>query len=176
MRRYNPAEIEPKWQAVWEEQKANEVAVDTSKVKTYVSGMFPYPSGAGMHTGHAFSYSIVDALARFYRQHGHNVLNPMGWDTFGLPAENYAIKTGTAPAKVTAENIANFKKQFKRMGVSIDWSREINTSDPEYYKWTQWVFVQLFKRGLAYQKESLQWWCPVDKTVLANEQVEGFPN
>ena len=173
MRRYNPAEIEPKWQAVWEEQKANEVAVDTSKVKTYVSGMFPYPSGAGMHTGHAFSYSIVDALARFYRQHGHNVLNPMGWDTFGLPAENYAIKTGTAPAKVTAENIANFKKQFKRMGVSIDWSREINTSDPEYYKWTQWVFVQLFKRGLAYQKESLQWWCPVDKTVLANEQVEG---
>jgi len=173
MRRYNPAEIEPKWQAVWEEQKANEVDVDTSKVKTYVSGMFPYPSGAGMHTGHAFSYSIVDAIARFYRQHGHNVLNPMGWDTFGLPAENYAIKTGTAPAKVTAENIANFKKQFKRMGVSIDWSREINTSDPEYYKWTKWVFTKLFERGLAYQKESLQWWCPVDKTVLANEQVEG---
>ncbi len=173
MRRYNPAEIEPKWQAVWEEQKANEVDVDRSKVKTYVSGMFPYPSGAGMHTGHAFSYSIVDAIARFYRQHGHAVLNPMGWDTFGLPAENYAIKTGTAPAKVTAENIANFKRQFKRMGVSIDWSREINTSDPEYYKWTQWVFIQLFNRGLAYQKESLQWWCPVDKTVLANEQVEG---
>lgn len=173
MRRYNPAEIEPKWQKVWEDEKANEVQVDTSKVKTYVSGMFPYPSGAGMHTGHAFSYSIVDAIARFYRQHGHNVLNPMGWDTFGLPAENYAIKTGTAPAKVTAENIANFKKQFKRMGVSIDWSREINTSDPEYYKWTQWVFTKLFERGLAYQKESLQWWCPVDKTVLANEQVEG---
>lgn len=173
MRRYNPAEIEPKWQSVWEEQKVNEVDVDRSKVKTYVSGMFPYPSGAGMHTGHAFSYSIVDAIARFYRQHGHNVLNPMGWDTFGLPAENYAIKTGTAPAKVTAENIANFKKQFKRMGVSIDWSREINTSDPEYYKWTQWVFTKLFERGLAYQKESLQWWCPVDKTVLANEQVEG---
>jgi leucyl-tRNA synthetase len=172
MRRYNPAEIEPKWQTIWEEQKANEVDVDASKVKTYVSGMFPYPSGAGMHTGHAFSYSIVDAIARFYRQHGHNVLNPMGWDTFGLPAENYAIKTGTAPAKVTAENIANFKKQFKRMGVSIDWSREINTSDPEYYKWTQWVFTKLFERGLAYQKESLQWWCPVDKTVLANEQVE----
>lgn len=173
MRRYNPAEIEPKWQQVWEEQKANEVAVDNSKVKTYVSGMFPYPSGAGMHTGHAFSYSVVDAIARFHRQHGHNVLNPMGWDTFGLPAENYAIKTGKAPAKVTAENISNFKKQFKRMGVSIDWSREINTSDPEYYKWTQWVFTKLFERGLAYQKESLQWWCPVDKTVLANEQVEG---
>ncbi len=173
MQRYNPAEIEPKWQQVWEDQKANEVDVDTSKVKTYVSGMFPYPSGAGMHTGHAFSYSIVDAIARFYRQHGHNVLNPMGWDTFGLPAENYAIKTGTAPAVVTAENIANFKRQFKRMGVSIDWSRELNTSNPEYYKWTQWVFTKLFERGLAYQKESLQWWCPVDKTVLANEQVEG---
>lgn len=172
MKRYNPSEIEPKWQRVWEDQKANEVSVDQSKVKTYVSGMFPYPSGAGMHTGHAFSYSIVDALARFHRQHGHNVLNPMGWDTFGLPAENYAIKTGTAPAVVTAQNIENFKKQFKRMGVSIDWSREINTSDPEYYKWTQWVFTKLFERGLAYQKESLQWWCPVDKTVLANEQVE----
>ena len=173
MERYNPSAIEPKWQQIWEDQKANEVEVDTSKVKTYVAGMFPYPSGAGMHTGHAFSYSIVDAIARFHRQHGRNVLNPMGWDTFGLPAENYAIKTGTAPAVVTAENIANFKKQFKRMGVSIDWSRELNTSDPEYYRWTQWIFTKLFERGLAYQKESLQWWCPVDKTVLANEQVEG---
>ena len=173
MRRYNPSEIEPKWQKVWEDSKANEVVVDESKVKTYVAGMFPYPSGAGMHAGHAFGYTIVDAIARFYRQHGHNVMNPMGWDTFGLPAENYAIKTGTAPAVVTAQNVANFKKQFKRMGMSIDWSREINTSDPSYYKWTQWVFTEFFKRGLAYQKESLQWWCPVDKTVLANEQVEG---
>ncbi|MFZ1300975.1 MAG: class I tRNA ligase family protein [Candidatus Microsaccharimonas sp.] len=173
MERYNPSAIEPKWQQIWEDQKANEVSADASKVKTYVAGMFPYPSGAGLHSGHAFSYTIVDAIARFYRQHGHNVLNPMGWDTFGLPAENYAIKTGTAPAVVTAENIANFKNQFKRIGVSIDWSREINTSDPEYYKWTQWVFTKLFERGLAYQKESLQWWCPVDKTVLANEQVEG---
>jgi leucyl-tRNA synthetase len=172
MKRYNPSEIEPKWQATWEAQKANEVIVDSKKQKLYVSGMFPYPSGAGMHIGHAFSYSIVDAIARFNRQHGLNVLNPMGWDTFGLPAENYAIKTGTAPAVVTAENIANFKTQFKRMGVSIDWSREINTSDPEYYRWTQWIFTKLFEKDLAYQKESLQWWCPVDKTVLANEQVE----
>lgn len=172
MERYNPSVIEPKWQQVWEDQKANEVTVDTSKVKTYVAGMFPYPSGAGMHTGHAFGYSIADVIARFYRQHGHNVMHPMGWDTFGLPAENYAIKTGTQPAVVTAENIANFKKQFKRMGMSIDWSRELNTSDPEYYKWTQWVFTKMFEKGLAYQKESLQWWCPVDKTVLANEQVE----
>lgn len=173
MKRYNPSEIEPKWQQTWEDQKVNEVVVDPDKQKIYVSGMFPYPSGAGMHTGHAFSWAIVDAIARFHRQHGRNVLNPMGWDTFGLPAENYAIKTGTAPAVVTAQNIANFKKQFKRMGTSIDWSREINTSDPEYYRWTQWIFTKLFEKGLAYQKESLQWWCPVDKTVLANEQVEG---
>lgn len=173
MQRYNPSEIEPKWQKIWEDQKANEVKTDPSKQKMYVSGMFPYPSGAGMHTGHAFSWAIVDAIARFHHQHGENVLNPIGWDTFGLPAENYAIKTGTSPAVATATNIANFKNQFKRMGVSIDWSREINTSDPAYYKWTQWVFTKLFERGLAYQKESLQWWCPVDKTVLANEQVEG---
>jgi len=173
MQRYNPSEIEPKWQTIWEDQKANEVVQDASKVKMYVSGMFPYPSGAGMHSGHAFSWAIVDAIARFHKQHGHNVMNPIGWDTFGLPAENYAIKTGTSPKVATATNIANFKNQFKRMGVSIDWSREINTSDPEYYKWTQWVFTKLFERGLAYQKESLQWWCPVDKTVLANEQVEG---
>lgn len=172
MKRYNPAEIEPKWQAVWEEQGRYETTEDPGKPKTYVSGMFPYPSGSGLHSGHAFSYTIVDAIARFQRAHGRNVLNPMGWDTFGLPAENYAIKTGTAPAVVTGENIANFKRQFKRMGVSIDWSRELNTSDPEYYKWTQWVFTQFLKRGLAYQKESMQWWCPVDKTVLANEQVE----
>lgn len=172
MKRYNPAVIEPKWQKIWEDRKVNEVSVDKSKNKTYVSGMFPYPSGAGMHAGHAFSYAVVDAIARFYRQHGHNVLNPMGWDSFGLPAENYAIKTGTAPAKITLENIENFKRQFKRMGVSIDWSRELNTSDPEYYRWTQWVFTKMLERGLAYQKESLQWWCPVDKTVLANEQVE----
>jgi leucyl-tRNA synthetase len=173
MQRYNPSEIEPKWQKIWEDQKANEVTANSSQVKQYVAGMFPYPSGAGMHTGHAFSWAIVDAIARFHRQHGENVLNPIGWDSFGLPAENYAIKTGTSPKVATATNIANFKNQFKRMGVSIDWSREINTSDPSYYKWTQWIFTKLFERGLAYQKESLQWWCPVDKTVLANEQVEG---
>jgi len=173
MKRYNPSEIEPKWQKVWEDQKVNQVDVDLTRTKMYVSGMFPYPSGVGMHVGHAFSYSIVDAIARYYRQHGFNVLNPIGWDTFGLPAENYAIKTGTAPAVATVTNINNFKRQFKRMGVSIDWSREISTSDPEYYRWTQWVFTKFFERGLAYQKESLQWWCPVDKTVLANEQVEG---
>lgn len=173
MKRYNPSEIEPKWQQVWADDQRYKASDDTSKQKFYISGMFPYPSGAGMHAGHAFEHAIVDARARFERAHGKNVLNPMGWDAFGLPAENYAIKTGTAPSDVTKVNIANFTNQLRRMGVSIDWSREINTTDPGYYKWTQWIFTQLFKKGLAYQKEANQWWCPVDKTVLANEQVEG---
>lgn len=173
MERYNPSAIEPKWQQIWEEQKAFVATDDSSKKKFYISCMFPYPSGVGMHVGHAFEHFIVDAIARFHRQHGENVLNPMGWDSFGLPAENFAIKTGTAPSVTTKNNIANFKKQLAVLGVGIDWSRELNTSDPEYYKWTQWIFTKFFERGLAYQKESLQWWCPVDKTVLANEQVEG---
>lgn len=171
MKRYNPSEIEPKWQKIWADKKAFAAVDLDNRPKTYVSPMFPYPSGAGMHTGHAFEHAIVDAIARFNRQHGHNVLNPMGWDAFGLPTENYAIKTGTSPIEATDTFIANFKKQITRLGSSIDWSREINTSDPEYYKWTQWIFTQLFERDLAYQKEALQWWCPVDKTVLANEQV-----
>jgi len=172
MKRYNPKEIEPRWQKIWADDKAY-VAVDyDTREKFYISPMFPYPSGTGMHTGHAFEHAIVDTVARFQRAHGRNVLNPMGWDAFGLPTENYAIKTGISPVEATQTFIANFKKQITRIGSSIDWSREINTSDPEYYKWTQWIFTQLFERGLAYQKESAQWWCPVDKTVLANEQVE----
>lgn len=172
MKRYNPIEIEEKWQKKWDDSKLYEVKADPSKQKMYISGMFPYPSGAGLHTGHARSYTIVDSIARFYRQQGKNVLNPIGWDTFGLPAENYAIKTGISPQEATKTNITNFKKQFKRLGISIDWSREINTSNPEYYKWTQWIFRELYKKGLAYRKESYQWWCDNDKTVLANEQVE----
>ena len=172
MKRYNPIDIEAKWQKKWDDSKLYEVKADPSKQKMYISGMFPYPSGAGLHTGHARSYTIVDSIARFYRQKGKNVLNPIGWDTFGLPAENYAIKTGISPQEATKTNIANFKKQFKRLGISIDWSREINTSNPEYYKWTQWIFRELYKKGLAYRKESYQWWCDNDKTVLANEQVE----
>lgn len=171
MKRYNPSEIEPKWQKIWNDQNAFVAEDFSDKPKTYISPMFPYPSGAGMHTGHTFEHAIVDALARFYRGNGHNVLNPMGWDSFGLPAENYAIKTGTPPAETTRTNIANFKNQLERLGVSIDWTREVNTSDPGYYRWTQWIFTQLFERGLAYQKESLQWWCEIDQTVLANEQV-----
>ncbi len=172
MKRYNPSEIEPKWQQKWDESRLYEVSANPSKQKMYISGMFPYPSGAGLHTGHARSYTIVDTIARFHRQHGKNVLNPIGWDTFGLPAENYAIKTGISPQQATRENIDNFKRQFKRLGISIDWSREINTSDPEYYRWTQWIFRQMYRKGLAYRKNSYQWWCENDKTVLANEQVE----
>ena len=172
MNRYNPADIEPKWQAKWAETKVYEAQDNSDKPKAYVAGMFPYPSGAGLHVGHVRNYSIVDVIARFHRQRGHNVMNPFGWDTFGLPAENYAIKTGTPPAVSTAENIKSFKNQIQRLGISIDWSRELNTTDPEYYKWTQWIFTKLFEKDLAYQAERLQWWCPVDKTVLANEQVE----
>ena len=140
--------------------------------KMFLAEMFPYPSGAGLHVGHVRNFTIVDVLTRFYEQQRLNVMRPFGYDTFGLPAENYAIKTGTAPQEVTKINIANFRKQAKRLGYAIDWDREINTSDPEYYKWTQWCFLQLYKKGLAYQKESFQWWCPEDQTVLANEQVE----
>lgn len=171
MKRYNPAEIEPKWQQHWAEDQRYRADDASPKPKYYVTGMFPYPSGAGMHAGHFMEHSIVDAVARFRRSLGYEVLYPMGWDSFGLPAENYAIKTGKTPQETTATNIANFTTQLRRVGASIDWSREINTSDPEYYRWTQWIFTQLFERGLAYQKDSLQWWCPKDKTVLANEQV-----
>lgn len=172
MKRYNPSEIEPKWQKTWADTKLYEATEDPAKEKKYVAGMFPYPSGAGLHVGHVRNYSIVDVIARYNRQRGYNVMNPIGWDTFGLPAENYAIKTGTPPAVSTLENIKSFKNQFLRIGMSIDWSRELNTTDPEYYRWTQWIFKKLFERDLAYQAEREQWWCPVDKTVLANEQVE----
>ena len=171
MKRYNPSEIESKWQAIWSEKKIYECVEDSSKPKAYATPMLPYPSGAGLHVGHVRNYSIADAVARFERQKGKNSLFAIGWDSFGLPAENYAIKTGTPPAESTATNIANFKTQLSRLGMSIDWSREINTSDPEYYKWTQWIFIKLFEKGLAYQAESMQWWCNECKTVLANEQV-----
>lgn len=172
MQKYSPKDIEAKWQNIWAEDNRYQAPDSSDKLKYYISGMFPYPSGAGMHTGHFFEHSIVDTVARFKRATGHNVMYPMGWDAFGLPAENYAIKTGTSPAVSTKQNITNFTNQLQRVGASIDWTREINTSDPEYYKWTQWVFTKFYERGLAYQKEANQWWCPVDKTVLANEQVE----
>ena len=172
MDRYEPLKIEEKWQKIWEETEAFKVSEEKGKPKMMLAEMFPYPSGAGLHVGHVRNFTIVDVLTRFYQQQRLNVMRPFGYDTFGLPAENYAIKTGTAPQEVTKTNIDNFRKQAKKLGFAIDWSREINTSSPEYYKWTQWCFLQLYKKGLAYQKESYQWWCPEDKTVLANEQVE----
>ena len=172
MSHYEPLKIEEKWQKRWEEEQPFAAKDNDNRPKMYIAEMFPYPSGAGLHVGHVRNFSIVDCLARFYTQQEMNVLRPFGYDTFGLPAENYAIKTGISPQEVTKTNIDNFRKQAKRLGYAIDWSREINTSDPAYYKWTQWCFLQLFKKGLAYQKESYQWWCPVDQTVLANEQVE----
>ena len=172
MERYDPLKIEAKWQKKWEETEAFKATEKPNVPKMMVAEMFPYPSGAGLHVGHVRNFTIVDVLTRFYEQQRLNVMRPFGYDTFGLPAENYAIKTGRSPKEVTTENVANFRKQAKSLGYAIDWTREINTSDPEYYKWTQWCFLQLFKKGLAYQKESYQWWCPVDQTVLANEQVE----
>ncbi len=172
MDRYEPLKIEAKWQKIWEETRPFEAKEIDGKPKMMLAEMFPYPSAIGLHVGHVRNFTIVDVLTRFYAQQGLNVMGPFGYDTFGLPAENYAIKTGTAPQEVTKTNIANFRNQAKRLGYYIDWSREINTSDPEYYKWTQWCFLQLYKKGLAYQNESYQWWCPEDQTVLANEQVE----
>lgn len=172
MKRYNPKEIEPKWQQKWEESGIYKATEDTSKPKRYVLEYFPYPSGAAMHVGHVRNYTIGDAMARFYRMQGENVLHPMGWDAFGLPAENFAIKHNISPKEAIKQNTAKFKQQLIQMGFSYDWSREIDSTDPGYYKWTQWFFKLLFERGLAYQKESLQWWCDTDKTVLANEQVE----
>jgi len=176
MKKYDPIKIEEKWQKIWDENqefKAKKSKKSDRPVqKMFLAEMFPYPSGAGLHVGHVRNFSIVDALTRFYTQQRLDVLRPFGYDTFGLPAENYAIKTGISPEVATKQNIDNFRKQAKRLGFAIDWSREINTSDPKYYKWTQWCFLKLFEKGLAYQKESYQWWCPVDQTVLANEQVE----
>lgn len=172
MKRYNPKEIETRWQQTWEEQGIYRADDDSTKPKRYVLEYFPYPSGAAMHVGHVRNYTIGDAIARYSRMNGYNVLHPMGWDAFGLPAENYAIKTGVSPQTAIEQNTTRFKQQLTQMGFGYDWSREFASSDPDYYRWTQWCFLLLYKRGLAYQKESLQWWCPVDKTVLANEQVE----
>lgn len=172
MRRYNPKDIEPKWQQRWAESKLYEASDDGIKPKKYILEYFPYPSGAAMHVGHVRNYTIGDAMARHARMNGYNVLHPMGWDAFGLPAENFAIKTGISPKEAIVQNTGRFKQQLTQMGFGYDWSREFASSDPNYYKWTQWFFLLLHKRGLAYRKESLQWWCPVDKTVLANEQVE----
>ncbi|KAI3941448.1 hypothetical protein MKW98_022455 [Papaver atlanticum] len=166
-------EIEPNWQSYWEENHTFKTPdeIDTSKPKYYILDMFPYPSGAGLHVGHPLGYTATDILARYKRMQGCNVLHPMGWDAFGLPAEQYAIETGTHPKTTTLKNIGRFRAQLKSLGFSYDWDREISTTEPEYYKWTQWIFLQLFKQGLAYQAEVPVNWCPALGTVLANEEV-----
>ncbi len=171
-RAYNPREIEQKWQATWKEKKTFRAIIDPSKPKYYILDMFPYPSGAGLHVGHVVGYTGTDILARYKRQRGFNVLHPMGWDSFGLPAEQYAIRTGTHPAVTTRENIATYRRQLESLGFSYDWEREVATSDPSYYKWTQWIFTKLYERGLAYEAEMNVNFCPALGTVLANEEVE----
>ncbi|MBM4386858.1 MAG: leucine--tRNA ligase [Deltaproteobacteria bacterium] len=170
--RYNFSEIEKKWQNFWDERKTFRAHDDPLRKKFYILDMFPYPSGAGLHVGHPEGYTATDIIARYKWMNGWNVLHPMGWDAFGLPAENYAIQTGTNPEVVTAQNIANFKRQIKSIGLAYDWEREINTTDPAYYKWTQWIFLKLFENGLAYEAEVPVNWCPALGTVLANEEVE----
>ena len=150
---YNHKEIEPKWQKYWADNHTFKTGTDASKPKFYALDMFPYPSGAGLHVGHPEGYTATDILSRFKRAQGYNVLHPMGWDAFGLPAEQYAMDTGNDPAEFTAENIANFKRQINALGFSYDWDREVNTTDPNYYKWTQWIFTKLYEKGLAYEAE-----------------------
>ena len=169
--KYNHKKVEQKWQKIWEEKGVFHASEDTSKEKFYALIEFPYPSGQGLHVGHPRPYTALDTVARKRRLQGYNVLYPIGWDAFGLPTENYAIKNHIHPEIVTNKNIERFKKQIQSLGISFDWSREINTTDPNYYKWTQWIFIQLFKHGLAYKKEMNVNWCTSCKCVLANEEV-----
>jgi leucyl-tRNA synthetase len=169
--RYAPAEIEPKWQGIWEEQQTFRAVRHAGRDKRYILDMFPYPSGAGLHVGHPEGYTATDIVARFERMNGRDVLHPMGWDAFGLPAEQHAIRTGQHPRATTLENIQTFKRQLKSLGFSYDWSREVDTTSAGYVRWTQWIFLQLFKKGLAFQSEVPVNWCPALGTVLANEEV-----
>ncbi len=168
---YDPKAIEPRWQAAWLTEQTFRAEIDPSRPKYYVLDMFPYPSGEGLHVGHPKGYISTDVIARYKRMRGFNVLHPMGWDAFGLPAEQYAVKTGTHPRITTERNIANYRRQLRSLGLSYDWSREVDTTDPGYLKWTQWIFQQLHERGLAYEAEVAVNWCPALGTVLANEEV-----
>jgi leucyl-tRNA synthetase len=164
--------IEPKWQAYWEENAIFRAEIDLAKEKFYALDMLPYPSGAGLHVGHPEGYTATDILCRYKRMLGINVLHPMGWDSYGLPAERYAMRTGIHPAIITKRNIEAFRGQVRRLGFSYDWSRELATTDPSYVRWTQWIFLKLFDLGLAYQAEIAVNWCPTQNTVLANEEVK----
>ncbi len=168
---YDFLQIEPHWQSFWEKTKAFKAENGSAKPKYYVLDMFPYPSGSGLHIGHPEGYTATDILARYKRARGYNVLHPIGWDAFGLPAEQHAVKTGTHPATNTRNNIINFRRQIKALGFSYDWDREVDTTDPKYFRWTQWIFLQLFRKGLAYVDERPVWWCPELRTVLANEEI-----
>ena len=169
--KYDFKQVEAKWQKVWEDEDTFHAEIDHAKPKFYGLVEFPYPSAAGLHVGHPRSYTAMDIICRKKRQQGYNVLYPMGWDAFGLPTENYALKNHINPEIVTANNVARFKSQLKALGLSFDWDREVNTTDPDYYKWTQWIFLQLFKKGLAYKKETTVNYCTGCKVVLANEEV-----
>lgn len=171
MQRFNPKDVEPKWQKIWDETGVYTADLESDKPKYIAMSMFNYPSGAGIHIGHAMNYTISDVKARFKRQQGYESYHPVGWDAFGLPAENYAIKAGVSPQESMATIIPSYHKQYKAMGWSNDWEKEISTHLPEYYRWTQWIFSQMYKNGLAYQDARLQWWCEQCQTVLANEQV-----
>lgn len=171
--KYNFTAIEKKWQQYWDEHNTFRAGTDYSKPKFYALVEFPYPSGQGLHIGHPRPYTAMDIVSRKRRLEGYNVLFPMGWDAFGLPTENYAIKNKIHPAVVTKKNIAHFKDQLKMLGLSFDWEREVDTTDPEYYRWTQWIFLEMFKKGLAYKKEMAVNWCTSCKVVLANEEVVG---
>ncbi|HHM2965664.1 TPA: leucine--tRNA ligase [Staphylococcus aureus] len=171
MLNYNHNQIEKKWQDYWDENKTFKTNDNLGQKKFYALDMFPYPSGAGLHVGHPEGYTATDIISRYKRMQGYNVLHPMGWDAFGLPAEQYAIDTGNDPREFTKKNIQTFKRQIKELGFSYDWDREVNTTDPEYYKWTQWIFIQLYNKGLAYVDEVAVNWCPALGTVLSNEEV-----
>jgi leucyl-tRNA synthetase len=169
---YKPSQIEPKWQTYWVSRKTFKTDDhDTSRPKFYVLDMFPYPSGSGLHVGHPEGYTATDIVARYKRMKGFNVLHPIGWDAFGLPAEQHAVKTGTHPAATTQANIRKFREQLQMLGFSYDWDREVDTTDPAYFRWTQWIFLQLYNQGLAYESHVAVNWCPELGTVLANEEV-----
>src|SRR6187397_25094 len=169
---YDPRAVESHWQAEWAARGTNNVDLDGAKNPFYALMMFPYPSAEGLHVGNLFAFTGSDISARFHRLKGHDVFQPLGYDAFGIHSENYALKIGAHPMELTPKNIANFQRQLERAGLMVDWRSKVDTSHPDYYKWTQWVFLQLYKQGLAYKKAAAVNWCPTDKTVLANEQVE----